>query len=163
MNRTRDRLLMAYGFAQYSQDISTQNGAVLFSPAGGRIGFGWNRIVPMDCATPERLQRPLKYTWTEHAERDAIFNAVSHGFGALVPGSTLYCPWLACADCGRAIVGCGVRKVVRHRIPQHDERPDWLESIKAADEMFRVAGVEVEEYREPLGVEFRFNGSMIRV
>jgi len=54
-----------------------------------------------------------------------------------------------------------VKKVVRHSIPQHAERPDWAASIAAADQMFREAGVEVAEYREPLGVRFRFNGVVI--
>lgn len=150
---------LAYEQARLSPDLSTQNGAVLVDPAGCVIGVGHNRIVPPTCATADRLQRPAKYLWTEHAERDAIYDAARCGCGTA--GATLYAPWLACADCGRAIVLSGITRVVRHRIPQHADRPDWEASIAVADEMMAHAHVTVDEIDVPLGVTFRFNGQEI--
>ncbi len=109
------------------------------------------------------MTRPGKYQWFVHAEVDAILDAVRGGDGDRIRGSTLYCGWAACDGCAKVIVGTGVAKVVRHSIPQHAERPDWLKSIAVADEMFLAAGVRVEEYHGVLGVTFRFNGKLIEV
>lgn len=158
-----ERLLRrAYEVAGNSGDTSTQNGAIIVDPLTSRvIACGWNDIFPRCCDRPERRARPLKYAWTEHAERAAIFDAARNGIRT--QGAWLYCPWLACADCGRAIVLAGIARVVRHRIPQHATRPDWEESIRVADEMFREAGVEVVDHVGELGVRFRFNGEEIEV
>lgn len=155
-----DYLRLAYKAAEASGDLSTQNGAILVDPrTGDVVSGGCNDIHAPVADSPERRQRPLKYAFTEHAERTAILRCAR--FGVPTDGLVMYAPWLACADCGRAIVYAGIRKVVRHRIPQHAERPDWAASIAAADEMFREAVVEVVEHAEPLGVSFRFNGETI--
>lgn len=154
-----DYLRAAYRYAAMSRDRSTQNGAVLVSGCGDIIGTGWNDIPDGVADTQERRERPLKYQFTEHAERAAIFDAARAG--RPTDGSTLYAPWLACADCGRAIVCAGVRWVVRHRIPQHASRADWAASCAASDRMFAEAGVEVIEVDGRLGVSFRFDGVVI--
>lgn len=154
-------LKAAYEEARKSGDLSTQNGAVLVDSTGAIVASGRNDIPAMCCDKPDRRQRPAKYQWTEHAERAAIFDAARNGVAT--EGLTLYCPWLACADCGRAIVCAGITRVVRHRIPQHAERPDWAASIAVADQMFTEAGVEVVEVEGPLGESFRFDGKEITV
>jgi dCMP deaminase len=155
-------LKLAYRQARQSNDRSTQNGAVLVDDRHSMlVAAGHNDIPEMCCDTPERRQRPEKYAWTEHAERAAIFAAARRG--VKTDGLTMYVAWAACADCGRAIVLAGIKKVVRHKIPQHAERPDWAASIAAADQMFREAGVEVVEYVGELGETFRFNGVDIAV
>jgi dCMP deaminase len=152
-----DYLRAAYKAAEQSGDLSTQNGAILVDPRTGDIvSAGCNDIHAPVKDAPERRQRPLKYAFTEHAERSAILRCAR--FGVSTDGLVMYAPWLACADCGRAIVYAGIRKVVRHRIPEHASRPDWAASIAAADEMFREAGVEVVEHVGDLGVKFRFDG-----
>lgn len=152
----------AYKWAAESGDLSTQNGAVLVDPATGEVvATGFNDVHPPLADTPERRQRPLKYQWTEHAERDTVFDAARHG--VRTQGKWLYVPWAACADCARAIVYAGISKVVRHKIPQHAERPDWAASCEAGDQMFREAGVEVVDYVGELGVSFRFDGREIQV
>jgi dCMP deaminase len=154
-------LKAAYAEARKSGDLSTQNGAVLVNAVGEIVARGHNDIPAMCCDKPDRRQRPLKYQWTEHAERGAIYDAAKRGVAT--DGLTLVCPWLACADCGRAIVCAGVVRVVRHKIPQHAERPDWASSIAVADEMFREAGVEIVEVEGPLGETFRFDGKEVTV
>lgn len=155
-------LKLAYAEAAKSGDLSTQNGAVLVDPdSGAVVAAGHNDIPEMCCDKPERRQRPTKYQWTEHAERAAILDAARGAVGTV--GLVMYCQWLACADCGRAIVLAGIKRVVRHRIPAHDSRPDWAASIAVADEMFAEAGVEVIEVRGELGATFRFNGEPLAV
>lgn len=150
-------LRAAYREAARSRDASTQNGAVLVRL--GKSGYGCNDLHPKWADTPDRRERPGKYLWTEHAERAAIFDAASRGVDT--GGATLYVCWAACADCARAIVFAGVRRVVRHWHPAMDARPDWAASCAVGDQMFAEAGVEVVTIREPLGVSIRFNGSMV--
>lgn len=157
-----DYVRLAYGWASRSGDLSTQNGAILVRPGTGEIvAAGWNDIHgPME-DRQERRVRPAKYEWTEHAERTAILDAARRGVAT--EGLTMYCPWFACADCGRAIILAGIKRVVGHKIPQHDTRPDWAASIATAAQMFKEAGVETAYLTEKLGVTFRFCGEIIEV
>jgi dCMP deaminase len=59
---------------------------------------------------PERFERPTKYHWMEHAERNAICNAAR--CGTPLEGCTIYVEIMPCMDCGRAIVQAGIREVV---------------------------------------------------
>lgn len=155
-------LKLAYAEARKSKDRSTQNGAILVCPSTGCVvASGFNDIPDVCRDTSARRERPEKYVWTEHAERSSIFDAAKHGVATF--GLVMYCPWLACADCGRAIVCAGIKRVVRHRIPQHDSRPDWAATIAAADQMFAESGVEVYEHRGELGESFLFAGQVIDV
>ena len=46
---------------------------------GGLIAKGYNRFPPAVWISPERLARPAKYAFTEHAERIAIYEAARMG------------------------------------------------------------------------------------
>jgi deoxycytidylate deaminase len=59
---------------------------------------------------PERLVRPTKYLWIEHAERNAICNAARAG--TATEGCTIYVEIMPCMDCARAIVQAGIVQVV---------------------------------------------------
>jgi dCMP deaminase len=139
-----DYLRAAYLAAkQYSDDPDTQNGAVLVSldpekPAiEGANGFPLGMV-----GTPERLQRPAKYLYIEHAERGVIYEAAA--LGIPTSGATLYCPWFACVDCARAIIQAGIRRVVGHQ-DMLDKTPDrWQESIAQANAMLDEAKVARE-------------------
>lgn len=132
----------AYLVAQASPDPSTQNGAILFNSDGGWIGFDCNHFPTGVEYNDERWERPLKYEVIEHAERNAIFHAAR--VGAETYGSTMVVPWAACADCARAIIQAGVKRVVRHK--QSTERGqgrNWDGTISIADIMLREAGVDI--------------------
>jgi dCMP deaminase len=90
-------------------------------------------------STPERWERPTKYLFVEHAERNAIFKASRAG----VPteGMTLVTTWSPCADCARAIIQAGIAKVIQHEAIDTTGR--WGESIEVAQTMLREAGVQV--------------------
>jgi dCMP deaminase len=157
-----DLLREAYRVAQRSKDNSTQNGAILYDSVTDRVvASGFNDLHWEFADLPERRARPLKYQWTEHAERAAIYDAARNGIPTL--GLWLYCPWLACADCGRAIVYAGIAKVISHDICEHYQRHDWKASIEVADQMFKEAAIEVVRVQKKLDVSFRFNGEVIEV
>jgi dCMP deaminase len=127
-----------------SDDPNTKNGAVIISADARIIGTGVNRFPRGVKVTEERLQRPLKYEFMEHAERNAVFDACRRCENTI--GSTMYCPWYACVPCARAIIEAGIICVIGHkqifdRTPEH-----WLETIAIGNEMFREAGVEIIQF-----------------
>lgn len=149
-------LELAYEEAAHSWDTSSQNGATLVSYSG--TFFAANNFPEGIKLAVSRLERPLKYLYTEHAERAVIFKAVKAG--AHVNGSYMYCPWAACADCARAIIGVGIVKLIRHKeAMDRIANPMWSESIEHADIMMREAGIEIEEYDSPIArPTLLFNG-----
>ena len=157
-------LSVAYNLAiRNSIDPSTQNGAVLVSydmdMAGWIIGSGVNEFPRGVKNTPERWERPLKYSVIEHAERNAIYNAAQHGHH--IKGSTLFCPWIACSDCSRAIIQCGIKEVVGHKTAADQDSPQWKQSIAIAMTMLEEAGVNVRYFDGVIGVKMRFNGNVV--
>lgn len=134
-------LRAAYAFAsKHSNDPVTQNGAVLVSAEGSIIGMGANTFPKGVQLLPERLERPAKYAFMEHAERNAIYDAAKRGLKT--EGGTLYCPYVACADCARAIIQAGIVKVVAHGRLMDKAPERWLDSIRIGDAMFADAGIE---------------------
>lgn len=132
----------AWHIASVSPDISTQTGAVVVRDAT-LLGIGCNTFPRGVEITGERLQRPLKYDFTEHAERNAIFDAGSH-----CEGATMYALWAICADCARSVIQSGISELVAH---SYYTRPlelasgsvDWVASIDSAFTMLDEAGVNI--------------------
>jgi dCMP deaminase len=161
MNSDKHYLLLAYKAALESPDPSTQNGAVLISWTG-KIVDACNTFPYGVRNEPDRLVRPLKYSFIEHAERNVIFKAAQdHRFD--FKDAVMYAPWFACADCARAIIQVGIRKVVGHK-QIHDMTPaHWKESINCAYAMFAEAGVETVLVDGEIGApELLFNGGLWR-
>jgi dCMP deaminase len=94
-----------------SKDPNTQIGCVVVGPNHEIRSTGYNsfpRGIRDD--VPERLVRPTKYLWIEHAERNAICNAARAG--TATEGCTIYVEIMPCMDCARAIVQAGIVQVV---------------------------------------------------
>jgi dCMP deaminase len=101
-------LRMAYQSAAWSKDTSTQVGACIVTPDGKPRSFGFNGIpVGIDDDVPERYERPEKYNWFEHAERNAIYLAERS-----LSGCILFVTHLPCPDCMRGIIQSGITSVV---------------------------------------------------
>lgn len=149
-------LRVAYAIALSSPDPSTQNGAVVLNEDGLRIGSGCNEFTLGMSVTPDLLERPKKYTYIEHAERNALYNALKF---ATDPPDTIVVPWAACADCARAIVQTGVKTLIRHARGGNER---WNQSIEDGDIMMHAAGVNIVEYEKPLGAckPILFNGEL---
>jgi dCMP deaminase len=156
------RIAVEVGIAQ-STDPHTQNGAVIVAFEAGRtVSARSANSLPIGVAVAaDRLQRPLKYSFIEHAERGAIYAAARKGLKTA--GATLYCPWFACADCARAIICAGIEQVVGHVKPRLHTPDRWQDSIQIADQMFREAGVVTRLIDAPLGLRYLFNGEMLEL
>jgi dCMP deaminase len=148
--------------ADLSTDPSTQNGAVLvdFKYPGGFAIVGAANCFPRDVQeSPERWQRPLKYSYVEHAERNAIYTAARGG--AVTDGLTMYVPWFACADCARAIIQAGIAEVVGHKAIFDKTMERWKDSIAVAHSMLTEAGVRYRMVEGELGARsVRFDGAL---
>jgi dCMP deaminase len=88
----------------------------------------------------ERLERPAKYSYIEHAERACLYRAARAGIATA--GLTMVCPWATCADCARAIIACGITRLVR-RGNVADSHPRWHDSRAIADQMLKEAQITV--------------------
>jgi dCMP deaminase len=128
--------------ATKSPDTSRKTGCVIvLHPSaefnGTRIIPGHNTFPHGVFITPARLERPHKYTFTEHAERNAIYEAARNGISLF--GSSIFLPWFPCADCARAIVQSGIRQLVGYE-------PDWTEErygFRDAETILKEGGVEI--------------------
>lgn len=130
-----------------SKDRSTKVGAVIIGPNNEIRTTGYNgfpRKVNDDVEA--RHSRPTKYLFTEHAERNAIYNAARHGIA--LDGCTLYLNYVPCpcADCTRAIIQSGIVKIIGPRIKFPGKGELWEESMRASTEMLDEAGVIREYY-----------------
>jgi dCMP deaminase len=149
----------ALASATDSPDPSTQNGATALDRDGNVVASDCNRFPDGVAYSEDRWERPIKYSFIEHAERNAIFAAGKAGRS--LEGGTLVVPWAACADCARAIVQAGVRTLVRLPLPG----ARWAESIAIGDTIMAEAGVEIIELSSPLlqAPPLRHNGQVVDV
>lgn len=142
------RAAYKYG-AKYSIDPTTQNGAVLVNEAGEIVAKGANHSPRGVRENEDRWEKPRKYFYVGHAEKYAIFEAARKGIKT--EGLTMYCPWSACAECARAIIQTGIKKVVAHKQAMDKTSPHWKESVEAGLEMLREAEVEYEMFDGKIG------------
>lgn len=133
---------LAREVASWSKDRSTKVGCVVIEPGTRAIvSVGYNGIPRgVDDDDEKRHQRPTKYFWFEHAERNAVFNAAMRG--TTLRGCTIYVTMYPCADCARAIIQSGISKLVCPA-PDFEVRGDWADSWRIASKMFGEAKVFV--------------------
>ena len=125
--------------ASWSPDRSTQVGAVIVDDDYNIVSTGYNGFTRGLDPEERHHERPAKYEYTEHAERNAILAAARRGVSLI--GTTMYQNWAptACPDCARAIVQAGIKRMVGYNRPFGGSR-DW--GFSAADEILDNGGVE---------------------
>lgn len=130
---------LALSISTWSKDKSTKVGVVIVKDrqilSTGYNGFprGINDDIQ------ERNQRPLKYDYTEHAERNAIYNAVYNGVN--IRNSILYSTFFPCVDCCRAIIQTGIIEIVTQEPINVSDQ--WKESFKISHDMLIEAGIKI--------------------
>ena len=123
--------------AEKSKDPSTKVGCVLVGKDNEVLSMGFNgfpRGVQEEFTVhhpignfaireerkllEKRWERPAKYAWIEHAERNAIYNAARNGIR--LHGARAYINWepqAVCSDCCRALIQSGIIEVIGPNIP----------------------------------------------
>lgn len=140
-----DRFLkMADFVATMSKDKSRQVGCVLVGIDNEVLSIGFNGLARgLNDDIPERHERPEKYYWFEHAERNAIYNAAR--VGVKLKGATAYTQSAPCAACARAFIQAGIIRIHARRVNTFTNS-SWEESINRGRTMLAEAGVELTEW-----------------
>jgi dCMP deaminase len=128
-----------------SKDRYTQIGAVVVGSDNQIVSTGYNSFPRgIDDSVDERQERPEKYYWFEHAERNSLYNAAL--IGVSTKGCTMYLTCgIPCSDCARGIINSGIKKIVCERLGGAVGNL-WDEHAKRSVEMFNEAGVKIEYY-----------------
>lgn len=152
---------MVYETARKSKDPSTKIGTVIVRD-GHPILFGYNGIAQRVKDLPSRMVRPIKYKWTEHSERNALYCGTKMGISA--KGTTLYTQAMPCVDCARGIINAGIVKVVIHKQTQnlYKKLPQWALDCKITKQMFKEAGVKLVTLDKMLG-KFSFINEKVHI
>jgi len=127
-----------------SKDRSTQCCSVIVGPANNVLSIGFNGFPRgVNDNIESRHERPEKYLYTEHGERNAFYNAAMHGIK--IGGARVYLSGggLPCADCARAVIQCGIVEIIIMDQPFQGKGGLWEASMKASEIMLREAGVKV--------------------
>lgn len=127
--------------AEFSKDGSRKVAALIISPTTHEIRSSGYNGMPRGCDdnVGERLVKPEKLFWFEHAERNAIYNAAR--VGTPLEGSLLLATMFPCMDCARGIVQAGITGVIVLR----PSGPDgWSEHFERSMALFKECGVAVE-------------------
>lgn len=133
-----------------SKDPSSKIGAVIVGPEKQIISTGFNGFPRgIDEINLVRWERPIKYQFIEHAERNAIYNAARHGVA--LRGCTMYFvgfgpPTVPCIECAKAVIQSGITRVVGFAMKETPE--SWENDLSFANELLAEAGVLVEEHKE---------------
>ena|ERR1041385_3476444 len=140
MNWDEKFLAIAKTVASWSKDRSRKVGAVIVGPDHEIRSVGYNGFPRgVDDEVESRHQRPAKYRWTEHAERNAVYNAARVGIPTR--GCTIYLCWFPCMDCARAIVQAGIIEIVAIEPDWND--PIWADDFRDVPTLLREAGVNI--------------------
>ena len=129
---------MAVVMARRSKDPVTKVGAIIVDTKNRILGAGYNGL-PRGC-------RDCEYPWTKgsdinnkawyviHAECNAIHNCPNQHD---LEGGTMYVTLRPCHNCAKDIIQSGIKRVI------YRDEYSKLESVQAADRMFRSAGVTI--------------------
>ena len=130
-----------------SKDEKTQIGVLIVGTDNEIISTGYNSFPRgLNDDDAERQERPEKYFWFGHAERNAIYNAAR--IGVSTKGTTMYMSCgLPCVDCARAVVQAGIKTIYCER-GGGAKGEKWLEHYHRTTDMFNECGVEVIFYDE---------------
>ena len=134
---------LAHNVKLKSKDNRTNIGAVIVGKDKEIVSTGYNSFPRgIDDNIRERQERPEKYFWFEHAERNAIYNAAR--IGVSTKGTTMYLSCgVPCSDCARGIINAGIIRIFCERGGSASNSTKWAESAERSWEMFDEAGVKV--------------------
>lgn len=120
-----------------SDDPHRKVGCIIVNSDGDVVVSGTNKL-PEGCSLQEnRITKPDKYMWIEHAERNAIYKAARQGIN--ISGMTMFINWWPCVDCTRAIIQSGLTKIVAPHRPDF-EHPRWGAHFRTSFEMLEENG-----------------------
>ncbi len=159
--------LDVYNYASKSKDPRTKIGAVIVHwDEKDPIAHGYNGFPRKVQDLAERWNnRPEKYFWVTHAERNSIDNCARTG--RATKGTVMFTQGIPCADCTKGVIQAGIIEVVVHKQWQDYEKKfnweKWLDSEKRSTSMLSEAGIIVRVFDKALGIKGFLDGQQIDV
>lgn len=146
IDKAKKFITVVNAIASLSKDRRTKIGAIALGSAGEIRAMGYNGM-PRGCNDDiaTRHEKPEKYYWFEHAERNLIYNAAR--VGTPLEGCTLIVSTLfPCMDCARAIIQAGFIKVITANLstPDHIHSILWTEHKTKSIELFAECGIVID-------------------
>lgn len=136
--------------ASRSLDPNTKVGALIADKYNCIVSTGYNSFPRgVDDTKPERFERPEKYLWIEHGDRNAIYYAARKGVS--LDGTSMYLTGLPCMDCARAIIQSGICKVIIDKKNQEEwakTTPKYGPDFARVKQLLSEAGVELVEWEK---------------
>ena len=140
-------MTIVYVVAMKSKDERTHIGAVVVGPDKEIRSTGYNSFPRgVNDYNPERQERPYKYKWMEHGERNAINNAANVGIP--LKGCVMYTHGIPCTECARSVINAGIRKIVYHEQWMAMCPKKWKDEAEISKEMFFEANVTLYPFRD---------------
>jgi len=135
-------MVQAEAAACLSKASNTKVGCIILDQEKSTRSTGYNGA-PRGCSADEGDSRgadkPEKYFWIEHAERNAIYNAARSG--TPLKDCVLLVTHPPCMDCARAIVQVGI-KIVISKVPDEKFISTWSENFERSIQLFKECGVD---------------------
>lgn len=167
---------LVYLASYKSKDNRTKIGTVIINNENTLLATGFNGfcrhvIDPMDedfenHPKKYRYEKPEKYFFFEHSERNAIYQAARNGIK--LKNSILYTQGVPCCDCARACIQSGVSKIIVHEqwplngITKLNGSQDWIKSLKYSCEMLDEANINIESFSKELNVDGYADGKIFK-
>ena len=144
----KDNVIVSTGFNGFPRGVYDKDSDVRKVLLKERVPFNAITKEHFDKTIVKRCSRPLKYLFTEHAERNAIYAAAKHGIS--LENCKIYVDWFPCADCCRAIIQSGINEIIiDYRDSETKERlwnERWKESINATKQMCEEAEILIRRW-----------------
>ena len=130
----------------FSKDESTKVGSLFLYPKTMQIlSMGYNGLPRgIDETIKERWERPLKYKLTEHAERNAIYNAAQSGTS--LKDSIWVVSMFPCADCARGIIQSGCKMLISLKLEDSGSKERierWKKDWEISLMMLKESGLNI--------------------
>ncbi len=138
-------LEMVYLVASKSEDPRCHIGAVIVSENNELISIGYNGLPRGVRHTRDKNIKPGKFYFFEHAERNAIYNALRNNISTI--NSKIYTNGIPCADCARAIIQTGIKLVIIDIDWPTTNSEYWKNHFTATKILFGETGVEMRFHK----------------
>lgn len=140
-NKWAGRMLkLAKEVASWSKDQSTKVGAVITTANGSPVSWGFNGMaMGINDDILERHERPEKYKWFCHAERNAMDLAPRD-----IEGCIMFVTFCPCSSCAQSIIQRKIKTVVVDANYSEFKMPErWQDDMRVSMKMLEEAGVTV--------------------
>jgi dCMP deaminase len=149
MNWKKEKLYQLLNVAEQikpmSKDAKTQIAVLILDTEYTIRSVGYNSFPRgIDDSRPERQERPEKYFWFEHAERNSIYNAARTHADIRNSWMLLTCG-MPCTDCARGIIQAGLEGIIMKEKSNSKTTTQtiWEEHALRSEQMFAEAGIKI--------------------